>query len=132
MDSSEDRWCGQWCGKQRAACTLKLLRENIYKIFGLLLTSKSNVQIYGAGINMSFKKRDKKMSLQQPQSLPLAPHYCVSSAAGLCIQPLVTKVPEEDHRMERQGGHHFVSCNTVLTNRLYLDLAHRPNLTDFP
>lgn len=58
-DSSEARWCGQWYGNYRAVCALKILRKNIYKIFGLLLTSwyNANVQVYGAVIIMCHSRK---------------------------------------------------------------------------
>lgn len=65
MDSSEERWCGQWCGKHRAACTLKILRESMYKMFGLLLTSQSNAQCSGMWSSHQYvllKERDRSIS----------------------------------------------------------------------
>lgn len=58
-DSSEARWCGQWYGNYRAVCALKILRKNIYKIFGLLLTSwyNANVQVYGAVITTCHSRK---------------------------------------------------------------------------
>ena len=44
MDSSEERHCDQWCGKHRAACSVKILKENIYKMFEFLSTSPPSVQ----------------------------------------------------------------------------------------
>lgn len=74
---------------------------------------------------MSFKNNNIMVTVSI--SAPGPTLLCFSSG----WESPATSVPEENHGTESRDGQHFVSCSAGLTNGLYLDLAHLPNLLDF-